>query len=136
MLVVVEDTLVGGHVFELCLTAEAYDCSILSKSITTEDGLFSGGGSITTISLRKKEIEVVCLGIIIIIFQSNGTFTTFLCFHRRGKISALERVKSEPLFFFSRKCANSSLEQCCTTKDVNSFCPRPSKFTFLNMFLH
>jgi len=46
VLVVVEDTLVEGHVFELCLTAEAYDCSTLSKSITTEDGLFSGGGAL------------------------------------------------------------------------------------------
>ena len=46
MLVVVGDTLVEGHVLELCLTAEAYDCSTLSKSITTEDGLFSDGGAL------------------------------------------------------------------------------------------
>ena len=46
MLVAVEDTLVEGHVLELCLTAEAYDCSTLSKSITSEDALFSGGGAL------------------------------------------------------------------------------------------
>ena len=46
VLAVVDNILVEGHVFELRLTAEAYDCSTLSKSITTKDGLFSGGGAL------------------------------------------------------------------------------------------
>ena len=41
---------------------------------------------------------MVFLGIIIIIFHSNGAFTPLLCFHRRRKISDFERVESEPLF--------------------------------------
>ena len=41
---------------------------------------------------------MVCLGIIIIIFQSIGTSTSLLCFRRRRKINDLGRVKSEPLF--------------------------------------
>ena len=58
MLGVVEDTLVGGHVFELCLTAEAYDCSTLSKSITTEDGLFSGGGALQQFPSGRRRLKL------------------------------------------------------------------------------
>ena len=66
---VVDDSLTEGNVIELCLTADAYDFPTSSKSITTEDDLFSGGGSTATVSSRKKEIEVVCLGIVIIVHQ-------------------------------------------------------------------
>ena len=50
----------------------------------------------------------------------------------KTKISDLDRVQCKPLFLFSCKCANSSLEQHCTSKYVNSLCPSPSKFMYFS----
>ena len=50
----------------------------------------------------------------------------------KTKISDLDRVQCEPLFLFSCKCVNSSLEQHCTSKYVNSLCPSPSKFMYFS----
>ena len=57
MALVVDDTLTKGNVFELCLTAEAYDFPTSSKSINTEDDSFSGGGALQQFPRGRRRLK-------------------------------------------------------------------------------
>ena len=80
---------------------------------------------------------MVCLGILIIIFQSSGTFTSLLCYQRRRKLVILIGLNVK--HFFSL-VANVLIVLLSSIAHLNmsTVCAQvpASLCTFLNVFLH
>ena len=105
--------------------------STLTKSIFTVDSLLSGGEHYNNF-LEEEGDRSGLLGHTHHNISKQWDIHIPSLLPEKTKISDLDRVQCEPLFLFSCKCANSSLEQHCTSKYVNSLCPSPSKFMYFS----